>query len=146
MLSTCHRATVSLFVSFICPTGHEAVPVFCHENREAVVGQNVVLPCTIKIRTDFKIDSIEWRKKTGDAKLVLYSTTYGLHRFRPNVSINTIKDDESTLIGFPINLSAVALWDSGIYVCVIASFPFGSLRCETELKVKGMYATYFIPL
>lgn len=126
----------------MCLTGHKDVEVFHYETMEAVVGQNVALPCTIYSRTDIKIASTEWRKKNEEnkiTKLALYSPIYGLNLFRPNVTIQTERNDANNSYSFPLYLSAVNKWDSGIYICDITSFPLGSLRYETELKIKGKY-------
>lgn len=119
---------------------------------ETVVGQNVVLPCTINSRTDYKIVSIEWSKKNEkNTKLSLYSPRHGLHQFWPNVTLE-IGNDADKSNSFPLHLSAVNKWDSGIYICHISAFPLGSLSFETELKIKGknmlshtIYIPYFNP-
>ncbi|XP_078122075.1 uncharacterized protein LOC144527724 isoform X2 [Sander vitreus] len=100
---------------------------------EAVVGQNVTLPCTVNGSTDLKIVSIEWRKnKNEDTKLVLYSEKFGINRFWPNVTIQI----ENKSMGSHLHLFRVAKWDSGFYICDITSFPLGTIRSETELEIK----------
>ncbi|KAG7217046.1 hypothetical protein INR49_027585 [Caranx melampygus] len=41
-------------------------------------------------------------------------------------------------MGTYLHLPAVNEWDSGIYTCDISSFPSGSIRRETELKIKDV--------
>ncbi|XP_031176284.1 T-cell surface protein tactile isoform X2 [Sander lucioperca] len=113
--------------------GFRDVEVFHYEKMEAVVGQNVTLPCTVKGSPDLKIVSIEWRKnKNEDTKLVLYSEKFGINRFWPNVTMQI----ENESMGSHLHLFRVAKWDSGFYICDITSFPLGTIRRETELEIK----------
>ncbi|XP_039634539.1 T-cell surface protein tactile isoform X3 [Perca fluviatilis] len=113
--------------------GLRDVEVFHYEKMEAVVGQNVTLPCTVKSSTDLKIVSIEWRKnKNEEKKLVLYSEKFGINQFWPNVTMQI----ENKLMGSHLQLFQVAKWDSGFYICDIATFPLGTIRRETELEIK----------
>ncbi|XP_028451408.1 T-cell surface protein tactile [Perca flavescens] len=113
--------------------GLQDVEVFHYEKMEAVVGQNVTLPCTVKGSTDLKIVSIEWRKnKNEETKLVLYSEKFGIYQFWPNVTMQI----ENTSMGSHLHLFQVTKWDSGFYICDITSFPLGNIRRETELEIK----------
>ncbi|XP_023257383.1 T-cell surface protein tactile-like [Seriola lalandi dorsalis] len=105
-----------------------------YEVTEAVVGQNITLPCTVKSDPQLKIVNVEWSKK--NTKLALYSQLYGVHLFWPNVTIQIENDTANKLMGSYLHLPAVNEWDSGIYICDIAAFPSGSIRRETELKIK----------
>ncbi|XP_029375645.1 uncharacterized protein si:ch1073-15f19.2 isoform X1 [Echeneis naucrates] len=104
------------------------------EMTEAEVGQNVTLPCTVKSISNLKIVSVEWSKKT--TKLVVYSQQYGVYMFWPNVSIHIQNNTAETSMGSYLHLFAVNKWDAGVYVCDIASYPFGTIRKEMELKIK----------
>ncbi|XP_029304195.1 LOW QUALITY PROTEIN: T-cell surface protein tactile [Cottoperca gobio] len=120
-----------LLVSII--QGLQDVEVFHHEKLEAVVGQNVTLPCIIKGRNDLKITSIEWRKnKHGNTKLAVHSTEYGFNLLWPNVTMEV----ENTSMGSYLNLYGVSKWESGVYICDISSFPLGIIRRETKLEIK----------
>ncbi|XP_020495545.2 T-cell surface protein tactile isoform X3 [Labrus bergylta] len=111
--------------------GLQDVEVFHHEEMEALVGQNVTLPCTVR-NTDLKIISIEWKKRQNkDIKLALYSRDYGVNYFWSNVSIHTQKESMGSL-----QLSTVSKWDSGIYICDLTMFPHGTIRKETKLEIK----------
>ncbi|XP_060910930.1 T-cell surface protein tactile isoform X2 [Labrus mixtus] len=115
----------------MCLTGLQDVEVFHHEEMEALVGQNVTLPCTVR-NTDLKIISIEWNKRQNkDIKLALYSRDYGVNYFWSNVSIHTQKESMGSL-----QLSTVSKWDSGIYICDLTVFPHGTIRKETKLEIK----------
>ncbi|XP_022065009.2 T-cell surface protein tactile [Acanthochromis polyacanthus] len=117
--------------------GLRDVELYRSETVEGVVGQNITLPCIVKNPTDLKIVSIEWSKKTYEStKLALYSSGHGYHYFKSNVTILLQHNDANKLTGSYLNLSEVKKWDSGIYVCEITTFPFGTLRDETELIVK----------
>ncbi|XP_049448869.1 T-cell surface protein tactile [Epinephelus fuscoguttatus] len=113
--------------------GLRDVEVFCNEKMEAVAGQNVTLPCVVRNHTDLKIVSIEWRKdRNENTKLALYSRGFGINLFWPNVTMQI----DTTSMGTYLQLYGVAKWDSGVYICDITSFPLGSIRRETELKIK----------
>lgn len=116
----------------MCLTGLRDFQVFHIEKMEAVVGQTVTLPCIVKNSTNLQIVSIEWSKnKNNNAKLAVFSKGFGTHLFWPNVTIQSLS------MGSYLHLSNVAKWDSGIYICDLTSFPRGSIRSETELKIKG---------
>lgn len=109
--------------------------VFHEEEMEAVVGQDVVLPCTVKTSTSLQLVSIEWSKnRINNIKLALYSPGYGERIYRPNVTIKI--ENESG--GSHLHLSGVTEWDSGIYICSITTFPHGSTKTETQLKIKDV--------
>nr|XP_019952904.1 PREDICTED: uncharacterized protein LOC109635876 [Paralichthys olivaceus] len=108
-----------------------------YETTEAVVGQNITLPCTIESLPDLKLVNIEWRKKNNNStKLALFSQGNGVHLFWPNVTIRI--ENANRLMGSYLHLPEVKKWDSGIYICDIATFPLGSFRRETELKIKDV--------
>ncbi|TKS82956.1 Nectin-4 Nectin cell adhesion molecule 4 [Collichthys lucidus] len=109
--------------------------VFYEEKIEAVVGQDVRLPCIMEKRTGLHIVNIEWSKNNDqNTKLAVYSPKFGLHLFRSNVTMQIV--DNST--GSYLNLPGVTEWDSGIYNCDLTTFPLGSIRRETELKIKDL--------
>ncbi|XP_034746276.1 T-cell surface protein tactile isoform X2 [Etheostoma cragini] len=113
--------------------GLRDVEVFHNEKMEAVVGQNVTLPCTVKDSTNLNIVNIEWRKNKNEAtKLVLYNEKFGFHQFWPNVTMQI--DNKS--MGSHLHLFQVTKWDGGFYICDITSFPLGSIRREIELEIK----------
>ncbi|XP_059207932.1 T-cell surface protein tactile [Centropristis striata] len=109
--------------------GRQDVEVFHYEKLEAVVGQNVTLPCTVNDSTGLKIVSIEWNKNKSE-KLALYSRGFGLHLFWPNVTM------QNTSNGSYLHLFKVEKWDSGIYICDFATFPYGSITRKTVLVIK----------
>ncbi|TNN79014.1 CD226 antigen [Liparis tanakae] len=102
---------------------------------EAVAGQNVTLPCTIKKIADIKIGNIvniEWKKnKPQGTKLALYSPGKGLILFWPNV---TMQVNGTPL--YSLQLYGVTTQDSGIYMCDIASYPWGFFRKKIQLEIK----------
>lgn len=115
--------------------GLKDVQVLHNEEMEAVAGQDVVLPCTIKTKTTLQLVSIEWSKNRNEnKKLALYSPGYGEQIFWPNVAIRI----ENESIGSHLHLSGVAKSDSDIYICSITTFPFGSIKTETKLKIKDV--------
>lgn len=115
-------------------TGLQNPEVIHNEALEAEVGQNVSLPCLIKNVTGFQIVNIEWRK--NETKLLVYSPGFGHHSFWSNVSIQILATGTDKA-GSHLFLPGVNKWDSGIYVCVIATYPLGSIKKETSLTVKG---------
>ncbi|KAM6911261.1 uncharacterized protein PEZ65_015531 isoform 2-T2 [Lycodopsis pacificus] len=112
------------------------VEVFHYERMDAVVGQNVTLPCIVKSSPTLKIAivSIEWRKnnKHKNSKVALYSPDQGFNLFWPNVTMQV----ENGSMGSHLQLYGVTTQDSGIYSCDISSFPHGSISSETVLEIK----------
>lgn len=108
------------------------------KTMEAVVGQNITLPCIAKSRhADLKVVNIEWSKeKNENVKLVLHSVGHGTIHFWPNVRIQLIKNDADKVVGSYLHLPEVNKWDSGTYICEVATFPWGSIKAETELTIK----------
>ncbi|XP_072231320.1 uncharacterized protein [Leuresthes tenuis] len=105
------------------------------ETLEVVAGDNITLPCLVKDPNGTKIVSMEWRKN-GVTKLAVTSPDHGQHMFWPNVTIQNVKTVENTLIGSYLHIPEAEKWDSGIYSCEITSFPFGSIKNETNVTVK----------
>ncbi|XP_031728406.1 T-cell surface protein tactile [Anarrhichthys ocellatus] len=110
------------------------VEVFHYERMDAVVGQNVTLPCIVKNSPTLTIVSIEWRKnnKHKNSKVALYSPDRGFNLFWPNVTMQI----EKASMGSHLQLYGVTTQDSGIYICDISSFPQGSISSETVLEIK----------
>ena len=116
----------------MCLTGFQDVDILHYEKMEAVVGENVTLPCIIQGSPSLTIISVEWRKnKSGNTKLAVYAPTHGLIQLWPNVTMQNVPN------GSYLHLHDVETWDSGFYICDITTFPLGSIRRETELKIKG---------
>ncbi|XP_033996112.1 B-cell receptor CD22-like isoform X2 [Trematomus bernacchii] len=111
--------------------GLQDVDILHYEKMEAVVGENVTLPCIIQSSPSLTITSVEWRKnKSRNTKLAVYTPTYGLSQFWPNVTMQIVPN------GSYLHLHSVETWDSGFYICEIATFPLGSISSETELEIK----------
>ncbi|XP_063343746.1 T-cell surface protein tactile [Pelmatolapia mariae] len=113
--------------------GIQGVELFHYENMEAVVGQNVSIPCTLKGSTDIKIVSIEWRKE--NTKLCVYSQFYGINLVWQNITVQ-IEKNSTDVLGSHLKLSDVKKSDEGIYVCDTATFPDGSKKVKTQLIIK----------
>lgn len=117
----------------MCLTGLQDVEVFHYAEMEAVVGQDVAIPCTVK-NTNLQIVSIEWSKnRSENTKLVLYSPGLGTNQFWPNVSIKV----ENNSMGSSLLLHGVTKWSDGSYICDLTTFPLGPIRRQTTLKIKG---------
>lgn len=118
----------------MCFTGLEDLEVFHYEKMEAVEGQNVTLPCTVKNSTNLRISSIEWSKnRNRNTKIALYNAFFGEYLFSPNVTIEIEKNNT----GLYLHLYGVTKWNSDIYICDLTTYPLGTIRRETELTVKG---------
>lgn len=131
--------TFSLLLLAAITQGHKDDEESHNKSMEAVVGQSVTLPCSLKNKSDVKFVSVEWRRKTGkdlDTKLAVYSPVFGQYRFTQNLSLKIETDDADK--GFNLYIPLVKKYDSGLYICDITTFPLGSLRSETELKVKDV--------
>lgn len=118
----------------MCLTGRQDAEIFRKEKVDVQAGQNVTLPCVIESTPSVHIGLIEWSKNRNEnKKLVLYSSTFGEKRFSTNV---TLTIDIKTMASY-LHLYGVTKWDSGIYICSLSTFPLGSIRGETELRVRG---------
>lgn len=99
---------------------------------DALEGQDVTLPYSL--REEVHISSFEWKKMPDEnTKLALLTPGIGSINKRPNITILTEKET----MGF-LRLTRVSEWDSGVYICDLMTFPLGSIRTFTELKVKGV--------
>ncbi|XP_036975435.1 nectin-3-like protein [Acanthopagrus latus] len=115
--------------------GSQDVEVFHYKKMEAVVGQDVVLPCTVNGRSDLKLVSIEWSKNINEfTKLAVYSLSFGVYLFWPNISMQI----EDKTLGSNLHLPEVSKWDSGVYICDIITFPLGTIRRETQLEIQDV--------
>lgn len=132
----------------MCLTGFQDVELFHYEKIEAVVGQDITLPCFVKNSTNLKVVNAEWSKRENEIqKLALYTPGFGTNIFRPNITIQTVNNDDNNFVGSYLKLHNVEKGNSGIYICDVATFPLGSIRYETELKIKGKadMHTLYIP-
>ncbi|XP_062263023.1 T-cell surface protein tactile [Platichthys flesus] len=108
-----------------------------YDTREAVVGQNITLQCFLENQPKLKIVNIEWMKKNKEStKLALFSENHGMHLFWPNLTLDI--ENSSKSMGSYLLLPEVNEWNSGIYICDITTFPYGTIRRETELKIKDV--------
>lgn len=118
----------------MCLTGQQDAEILRAEKMEALAGQNVTLPCAVEFNKSVHVSMIEWsRKGITNKKLVLYSSTLGRKQFSPNVTLTV---NTNTMVSH-LRLHGVTKWNSGIYICSLSTFPLGSIRGETELKVIG---------
>ncbi|KAM7374396.1 hypothetical protein PAMP_007053 [Pampus punctatissimus] len=119
--------------------GLRDLEIFHHDTMEAEVGQDVALPCIIKSSTDLKLVNTEWNKKENELKkLALYTPGFGINLFTSNVNITVVNNDANNTMGSYLQLHKVEKGNSGIYVCDTATYPLGSIRAETVLKIKDV--------
>ncbi|KAM7398077.1 hypothetical protein PAMA_006107 [Pampus argenteus] len=117
--------------------GFRNVEVFHHDTMEAEVGQDVDLPCIIKNSPELKLVNTEWSKKENELKkLVLFTPGFGINLFTSNVNITVVNNGTNT--GSYLQLRKVEKENSGIYICDTATYPLGSIRTETVLKIKDV--------
>ncbi|KAM3601852.1 uncharacterized protein V6R79_020020 [Siganus canaliculatus] len=117
-----------LFASII--QGSHAVDVYHQEKMVAEEGQNVTLPCFLENSSGLRLVHIEWRRNKN-TKLVVYSSVHGVHNFWPNITIRI----EKNTMGSYLQLPRVTKWDSDNYTCELSTFPMGSIRTVTELRI-----------
>lgn len=130
-------SSLLLLVSII--QGLRGVEVFHYKMMEAVVGQNISLPCLVKNATNIKIVNTEWSKTgTESKKLALYTPGFGYNLFNNTVKLQIEKDGANILSGSYLQLHGVSKRNSGTYVCEITTFPLGSYKRETEVKIKDV--------
>lgn len=118
----------------MCLTGRQDAETSRYEKMEALAGQDVALPCAVESKSNVHIIMIEWSKnRIENKKLVLYSPRHGEKLFSPNVAFTI----NNKTMASHLHLHGLTNWHSGIYICSISTFPLGSIRLETELKVTG---------
>lgn len=104
------------------------------EKMEALAGRDVALPCILEGRSSIQVVLIEWSKsRSENKKLALYSASYGTKLLAPNVTLEV----DNTTMATRLHLHGVTEGDSDVYICSFSTFPLGTLRRETELKVTG---------
>ena len=108
-----------------------------YDTREAEVGQNITIHCSVENLPKLEIVNIEWKKNNESTKLALFSQGHGVNLFWPNVTFSLQYENSSKLLGSYLQLPEVKQWDSGLYICDIGTFPYGTIRSETYLKIKG---------
>ncbi|KAK6305864.1 hypothetical protein J4Q44_G00246440 [Coregonus suidteri] len=140
MAATLKGTVVCLLLLSSISQGVHGVEVFHREWVRAVVGQNVSLPCLLGEKEGRQplISQVEWRKKgePEDHKLVVYNPSFGETLSWPNVTLELSRDGKNNLMGTSLVLKGVEARDSGRYICDITTYPNGSIRKVTRLKVK----------
>ncbi|XP_075887738.1 uncharacterized protein LOC142891792 isoform X2 [Nelusetta ayraudi] len=115
--------------------GQQGVEMFHHEKMEVTEGQDVALPCILGNSTEqIHVVNTEWKKGRDEAtKLLVYNPKFGSEYFRSNINLQIQNNSmDSHLI-----LHGVTSTDSGIYICVLSTYPLGNIIRETELKIRG---------
>ncbi|XP_036824078.1 mucin-5AC [Oncorhynchus mykiss] len=146
MAATLKGTVVSLLLLSSISQGVHGVDVFHRESVRAVEGQNITLPCLLEVKEGRKpvISQVEWRKKgeLEDHKLVVFNPSFGETLVWPNVALDVAWDkDKEKLMGTSLVLKDVEARDSGRYICDITTYPNGSIRKVTRLKVEGPAVT-----
>lgn len=118
----------------MCSTGQLGFDLIHHEKIEVTEGQNVSLPCILRNKSQFHFINMEWKKGRYEATTLLvylpkFPTVYSWSNITLQMDNNTM---DSHLI-----LRGVTSWDSGIYTCLVSTYPWGSIVRETELKIRG---------
>ncbi|XP_055792815.1 putative per-hexamer repeat protein 5 [Salvelinus fontinalis] len=153
MAATLRGTVVSLLLLLSSISqGVHGVAVFHRESVRAVEGEDITLPCLLEEKEGRKpvISQVEWRKKgeIEDHKLVVYNPRFGETLIWPNVTLDVLWDkdknkdtDKDKLMGTSLVLKGVEARDSGRYICDITTYPNGSIRKVTRLKVEGPATT-----
>lgn len=105
------------------------------EKMEVTEGQDVALPCILRPSTaQIHVVNMEWTKgREAPTKLLVYNPMLGSELFERNITlqVNNNKTD------FHLTIHGVTSRDSGIYICVLSTYPLGNIIRETELKIRG---------
>lgn len=119
----------------MCSTGQQGIELFHHEKIEVTEGQDVSLPCILRNNTsDVFLANMEWKKGRDKAiKLLVYNPKFETVYYWKNI---TLQMDNNGMDSH-LNLHGVTSRDSGIYMCVLSTFPLGNIIRETELKIRG---------
>ncbi|XP_064861076.1 mucin-2 isoform X1 [Oncorhynchus nerka] len=144
MAATLKGTVVSLLLLSSISQGVHGVDVFHRESVRAVEGQNITLPCLLEVKEGRKpvISQVEWRKKgeLEDHKLVVFNPSFGETLIWPNVALD-VAWNKDKLMGTSLVLKDVEARDSGRYICDITTYPNGSIRKVTRLRVEGPAVT-----
>lgn len=118
----------------MCSTGQQGVELIHHEEMEVMEGQDVALPCILRNTTNqFFVANMEWTKGRDKATpLLVYNPKFQTVYYQSNITLQVENTMDSHLI-----LRGVTRWDSGIYICVLSTYPWGNIIRETELKIRG---------
>ncbi|KFQ22954.1 OX-2 membrane glycoprotein, partial [Mesitornis unicolor] len=109
------------------------------EYRNVKVGENVTLSCAL---TDPKeVLQVTWQKDSEKShiNIATYSTAKGLKIHEPY-------QDRMNFTSLVLNETHITFWDarlddSGCYMCLFNTFPFGSFSGRTCLSVFGLNAS-----
>ncbi|XP_065532078.1 OX-2 membrane glycoprotein-like isoform X1 [Lathamus discolor] len=109
------------------------------EHRNAKVGDNVTLSCTLTEPKD--VLQVTWQKDSEKShnNIATYSTVKGLKIHEPY-------QDRLNFTSLVLNETSITFWDtrmndSGCYTCLFNTFPYGSLSGRTCLSVFGLDAS-----
>lgn len=102
---------------------------------EVTEGQNVTLPCILTNSTaQIYVVNMEWKKGRGEAtKLVVHNPQFGSEYYQSNI----ILEVEDNSLDYHLILHDVTIRDSGLYICVLSTYPLGNIVRETELQIRG---------
>ncbi|KAI5099868.1 nectin-4-like [Silurus meridionalis] len=130
-----NRAT-SLLIFLSIVQGTQSVLIEHKTEVNASVGQNISLPCILS-KEQTKIIQLQWHKmgEQEEQKLVVFNPAYS-PIYYGNVELEVVNKTSSTeLRGTILHLHNVTVKDSGDYVCDIATFPDGSIKSFTKVRV-----------
>nr|XP_023656222.1 cell surface glycoprotein MUC18-like [Paramormyrops kingsleyae] len=128
-----------LFVFLTLVAGLHTIQVDYREEVNAMVGENVSLPCEIVNSSGTMVTMLEWKKQEvgqqAESRLLVHAPTAQTHMHRANISVK-LKKRQEKLTGSILQLYNVSVWDSGNYICTLSTFPNGAIRSVTHLLVK----------
>ncbi|KAM6384301.1 OX-2 membrane glycoprotein-like [Alca torda] len=128
-----------LILCLACAGLAEANVVPQAEHRNVKVGNNVTLSCALTEPKD--VLQVTWQKESekSHSNIATYSTIKGLKIHKPY-------QDRMNFTSLVLNESSITFWDtrmddSGCYMCLFNTFPFGSFSGRTCLTVFGLNAS-----
>ncbi|NWQ81788.1 OX2G protein, partial [Columbina picui] len=109
------------------------------EHKNVKMGDNVTLSCALSEPKD--VLQVTWQKDSEKSQnnIATYSTTKGLKIHEPyqgRMNFTSLVLNETSIIFWDARMD-----DSGCYICLFNTFPFGSFSGRTCLRVFGLNAS-----
>ncbi|XP_072206199.1 OX-2 membrane glycoprotein-like [Excalfactoria chinensis] len=129
----------ALVLSLVCVVLGKAKVFMQTERRVVKVGDSVTLSCALTEPKD--VVQVTWQKDNVKSQdnIATYSKTAGLKIQKPY-------QDQMNFTSLMLNNTSITFWnarinDTGCYLCLFNTFPFGSFSGRSCLRVYGLNAS-----
>ncbi|XP_053134714.1 nectin-4 [Hemicordylus capensis] len=103
----------------------------------AVLGKDVLLPCSFRATEEGKVVQVTWLKRADDGQAVelgVLNLDHGMHLQEPYQG-RVLRHSQESLEDGSILLKNVVQADEGTYECQLITFPLGNFESSLTLKV-----------